>query len=347
MAARETKPNGKSQLIRDLKNGEFATLYIISGEESYMKEYYLRQLRQKVVDETFADFNLIEFEGKGLTPEMLTEAIDSYPAMTDKKLIHIKDSGIFQLKSGKDEASTEEKKEFWTEKFKRISDDTVVIFDETSVDKRSALYKAAAKVGTVVEFTYLSEADLVTWVVKQFLNAKKKISKENAYYLITICDSGLASINNEIKKLIDFCDEEIYKTDIDRVVAKSMEVIVFELTDAIMLGNTQKAMETLADLKTVKENVFTLIYLMLSTFEKMLRVKLMNGAPQAEIASEIGVSLFVARKYINSAKGFSEDSLVWMLRRVAEIDLAIKEGRVEEWNALEQYVAECIYRSHK
>ena len=79
----------------------------------------------------------------------------------------------------------------------------------------------------------------------------------------------------------------------------------------------------------------------------MLRVKLMNGAPQAEVASEIGVSFFVARKYINSAKGFSEDSLVWMLRRVAEIDLAIKEGRVEEWNALEQYVAECIYRSHK
>ena len=79
MAARETKPNGKSQLIRDLKNGEFATLYIISGEESYMKEYYLRQLRQKVVDETFADFNLIEFEGKGLTPEMLTEAMKEYP----------------------------------------------------------------------------------------------------------------------------------------------------------------------------------------------------------------------------------------------------------------------------
>lgn len=36
-----------------------------------------------------------------------------------------------------------------------------------------------------------------------------------------------------------------------------------------------------------------------------------------------------------------------MVRRVAEIDLAIKEGRIEDWNALEQYVAECIYRSHK
>ena len=116
---------------------------------------------------------------------------------------------------------------------------------------------------------------------------------------------------------------------------------------AAMLVIMSLACIQLADLKTVKENVFTLIYLMLSTFEKMLRVKLMNGASQAEVASGIGVPLLVARKYINSAKGFSEDSLVWMLRRVAEIDLAIKEGRVEEWNALEQYVAECIYRSHK
>ena len=323
----EKKNGNLLKLKKQLKEGILAPLYVFYGEEDYLREMYVNRVKDCVPDGGFPDFNHIKIEGRDVAFSEYDDAWESFPMMTEKKLIHIKDSGIFQLKS--------------------VSDDTVVIFDETSVDKRSALYKAAAKVGTVVEFTYLSEADLVTWVVKQFLNAKKKISKENAYYLITICDSGLASINNEIKKLIDFCDEEIYKTDIDRVVAKSMEVIVFELTDAIMLGNTQKAMETLADLKTVKENVFTLIYLMLSTFEKMLRVKLMNGAPQAEIASEIGVSLFVARKYINSAKGFSEDSLVWMLRRVAEIDLAIKEGRVEEWNALEQYVAECIYRSHK
>lgn len=343
----EKKNGNLLKLKKQLKEGVLAPLYVFYGEEDYLREMYVNRVKDCVPDGGFPDFNHIKIEGRDAAFSEYDDAWESFPMMTDKKLIHIKDSGIFQLKSGKDEASTEEKKEFWTEKFKRISDDTVVIFDETVVDKRSALYKAAAKVGSVVEFTYLSEADLVTWVVKQFLNAKKKISKENAYYLITICDRGLANINNEIKKLIDFCDEEIYKTDIDRVVSKSMEVIVFELTDAIMLGNTQKAMETLADLKTVKENVFTLIYLMLSTFEKMLRVKLMNGAPQAEVASEIGVPLFVARKYINSAKGFSEDSLVWMVRRVAEIDLAIKEGRIEDWNALEQYVAECIYRSHK
>ena len=39
--------NGKTQLLRDLKNGTFAPLYVISGEESYLKEYYLQQLRDK------------------------------------------------------------------------------------------------------------------------------------------------------------------------------------------------------------------------------------------------------------------------------------------------------------
>jgi DNA polymerase-3 subunit delta len=155
----------------------------------------------------------------------------------------------------------------------------------------------------------------------------------------------LNNINNELQKLLDFCDDEIYKTDIDRVVSKSMQVIVFELSDAIMAGNTQKAMATLSDLKTVRESAFTLMYLMLSTFEKMLHAKLMKGASQSEVASELGVAPFIARKYIECAGGFSENSLVLMVRRIAEIDLAVKEGRVEDWAALEQYVMESIHMS--
>ena len=63
MAARETKPNGKSQLIRDLKNGEFATLYIISGEESYMKEY-----REEILSDVMASDIRFD-EVKGYTKE--------------------------------------------------------------------------------------------------------------------------------------------------------------------------------------------------------------------------------------------------------------------------------------
>lgn len=335
-------------LKNQLKEGVLSPLYVFYGEEDFLRDIYVKRVVDCVPDGGFPEFNHIKLEGKDVPFSEYDDAWESFPMMTDKKLIHIKNSDIFSMKraeKGEVTASSEDKKEFWTEKLKRISDDTVVIFDEMNVDKRSALYKAAAKAGTVVEFTYLSDADLVTWVVKQCLNAKKKMSKENAYYLITLCDPGLNNVNNELQKLLDYSDEEIYRSDIDKVVSKSMQVIVFELTDAIMAGNTAGAMATLADLKTVKENPFTLLYLMQSNFEKLLHTKLMPGASQSEVASAVGVAPFIARKYIESARGFSVEALKWMVRRVAEIDLEIKEGRVSDWSALEQYVMECVYNS--
>lgn len=334
------------KLKKQLKENVLQPLYLFYGEEDFLREMYVKRVTDCVGDGGFPEFNHIVISGQDIPFSEYDDAWESFPMMNDKKLIHIKDSGIFSSKRGVGGGtSSEEKKEFWGEKLKRISDDTVVIFDEVSVDKRSTLYKAAAKAGCVIEFTYLAESELVTWVIKQCLDAKKKMSKENAYYLVSICDPGLSNLNNELKKLLDFCGEEIYKSDIERVVSKSMQVVVFELTDAIMAGNAQGAMSTLTSLKTVKENAFTLLYLLFSSFDKMLHAKLMQGASQGETASALGVPPFIARKYMESARGFSQQSLVWMTRRVAEIDLAIKEGRIDEWTAIEQYVAECIHRS--
>ncbi|MCC8160066.1 MAG: DNA polymerase III subunit delta [Oscillospiraceae bacterium] len=346
MAAK--KNDSLLKLKKQIKDGKLSPLYLFYGEEDFRKDFYVKKVVERIPDGGFPEFNHIKLNGADVPFSEYDDAWESFPMMTDKKLIHIKDSGIFKPKRAKEDAySTDELKAFWTEKFKRISDDTVVIFDETSVDKRSSLYKALLKSGTAVEFNYLSEAELVTWVVKQCLDAKKKMSKQNAYYLITLCDPGLNNINNELQKLFDFCDKEIYKSDIDRVVSKSIQVIVFKLTDAIMAGDTRTAAATLMDLKNTDKDAFPVIYLMFSTFEKMLRVKLMRGATQGEIAAKLGVSAYIARKYIDSAAGFGVDSLAWMTRRVAEIDLAIKEGRIEDWAALEQYVTECIWRARK
>ena len=324
------------EMKRQIRDNELKPLYLLFGEETYLRDLYCERIAAKIPDAGFEEFNRIKLEGADLPLSEYDDAIESFPMMTDKRLILIKDSGIF--KAPKDEV-----KKFWLEKFSRLADDTVIVFSEKDVDKRSATYKAAAKAGMAVEFEYLSEADLVTWVVKQCLDAKVKIDKSSAYYLISLCDPGLNNISNELNKLLTYCDKEILKSDIDRVVSKSLQVVVFELSDAIMTGNVKKALAVLTDLKTVKENAFTLLYLLYSTFDKMLHAKLMGRVSVQETAAAIGVSPFIARKYIDGAKGFSEDALVKMATRVPEIDLSIKEGRVSDWTALEQYVTECIH----
>ena len=342
------KNDALPELRRQIKENTLKPLYLFYGEEEYLKELYTNRIIEKIPDGGFPDFNHIKLEGSNIPFSDYDDAWESFPMMTDRKLILIKDSGIFKTRKGKEDLhSTEDSKEFWTEKFNRISDDTVVIFSEREVDKRSALYKAASKAGMAVEFQYMGEADLVTWVIKQCLNAKKKISKDAAYYLITQCDPGINNINNELQKLLDYCGEEIFKTDIDRVVSKSLQVITFELTDAIMAHNAEKALAVLRDLKTVNESPFAILYLLYSNFDKLLHTKLLDGMPRSEIAAEVGIAPFLAQKYVESARGFTEEQLTKMVVRVPEIDLEIKEGLTDDWTALEQYVTECVYYAKK
>ena len=163
MAVEKQNKNGRLKLKQDLAKGSFETLYILYGEEAYLREYYLRQLRKKVVDETFADFNLIELDGKTLTLESLTEAVDSYPAMSERKLVIVTDFNIYAPPAS-----------FGDQLIDLLSDlpDYVCLvfyFDilEAKPDKRTKLYKALEKCACFAEFAYANEQELVAWLERR------------------------------------------------------------------------------------------------------------------------------------------------------------------------------------
>ena len=321
-----------SELKKSIAGGNFKSVYLFCGEEKYLSELYLKRLSDTIPDGGMADFNrLVISDGKTPVSE-ISDYIETYPMMSDKKILILRDTGI--LKS-----ANEEIKNFWTETLSDIPDYIIIIFSETEVDKRSVIYKAINKVGAVAEFKHLSAADAVTRIERQALSAKKKITKENAQYLVEICPEGLESLKNETDKLFSFCDEEITRSDIDRLVSKSLNIRVFEMTDAVMEHNADKALKILRDMKTVKESAYNILFTLFSTFDKMLYAELLlkEGENADGIARKLKVPPFIARKYMK--KSFSESFLIDCVTEAAQIDLAIKNGETDDWTALEQFVA--------
>ena len=47
----------ESELKKEIKSGDFKNAYLLYGEESYLKEYYASELKNKIVDKTFEAFN--------------------------------------------------------------------------------------------------------------------------------------------------------------------------------------------------------------------------------------------------------------------------------------------------
>ena len=81
----------------DLSAGTVGCAYIFYGEESYLREYYLGELRKKLVPAGFEEFNYHRLEGKDLTVQALTEMAEAMPMLSERTLIVVTDFDIFKL----------------------------------------------------------------------------------------------------------------------------------------------------------------------------------------------------------------------------------------------------------
>ena len=79
------------KLKADLSAGTPGCAYIFYGEESYLREYYLGELRKKLVPAGFEEFNYHRLEGKDLTVQALGEMAEAMPMMSERTLIVVTD----------------------------------------------------------------------------------------------------------------------------------------------------------------------------------------------------------------------------------------------------------------
>ncbi|MBR4720846.1 MAG: DNA polymerase III subunit delta [Clostridia bacterium] len=327
-------------LKKQLKEKNIGNLYLFFGEETFVKDSYVNYMINLIPDDGFGDFNRVFLDGKDFDADKIDGAIDAFPVMAEKKVVIVKDSGIFKAKP----ALSPEMVAFWIEKLKNLPDFVIVVFDEYDVDKRSSSYKTVAKYGLSVEFCYLQPYELTAWIVREAQKNGRKISKSAAEYLLELCDPGLNNIKNELYKLFNYCEGEIFKSDIDKAVSKPMSVVIFDITDAISKGDRDTAMKTLLQLKESNSSAFGILYLLNSNFDRLLKAKLLleSGANYDFISQKLGVKYNTARKYAETSRKFSEKFLIDRICKTAEYDLKIKQGLIDEWSALIEYVAESL-----
>ncbi|WHH60436.1 DNA polymerase III subunit delta [Petroclostridium sp. X23] len=318
-----------------LKDGSLSGIYLFCGQEDFLKDYYINQLRHAAVDETLKDFNYYYFEGKGIDLRQVEDAVESLPVMAERKLLVIKDSEIFKSPKAAD-------KIFWENCLGDIPSYVCIAFYEKEIDKRSKLFNIIKKNGLILEFKFQKIVDLVNWVARVLKSYHKNMQKEDIYYFLQHCDAGMVGIKNEIDKLVHFAanKETISRKDIDAVCSRSVESRVFNMIDALMENKMQQAFQLLEDMKMLKEPVIKILSLLSKHYADLLKVKLLleQGAGNEKIVSETGVPHFAVRKYIQQSYGFSIDRLHTILKECLKIDSDIKTGKINDWIALETFI---------
>ena len=246
-AKKAPKTNEAYQKFKaDLSAGAVGCAYIFYGEESYLREYYLEELRKKLVPVGFEEFNYHRLEGKDLTVQTLTEMAEAMPMLSERTLIVVTDFDIFKL--------GEEQREKLIGLLEDIAPYCCLVFvyDTVAYKPNKTMKKLCKAIGDhvqAVEFRAQDSSDLVAWIARRFRALDKEIDRQTAEYLIFTCGGLMTGLVPEIQKIGAYAKgKAITQNDIDDVADPVLSAEVFKLSDAVLQGNYDLAASILGDL---------------------------------------------------------------------------------------------------
>lgn len=316
-------------LNQDIKDRNFKRVYLLYGEEAFLKKSYKNKLKEAVLGDDTMNYHY--FEGKGLNLSEIMGLADTMPFFAEKRLILIEDSGLFK-------GSADELVEY----LPNIPDTTCMLFVENQVDKRSRMYKAVKKVGYVAEMTRQDSGQLARWAAGLLAKEGKKITGSTMELFLSKTGDDMENIRSELDKLISYTlgRDVITAQDVETICTTQVTNKIFDMVTAISSRRTRQAMELYEDLLILREPPMRILFLIARQFNQLLLVKDMSekGIAKSEMASRLKLPPFVVGKMLPQARAFTREQMLSYVRLCVDTEEAVKQGRLQDRLAVELLV---------
>ena len=161
----------------DLSAGNIGQVYIFYGEESYLREYYLGEIKKKLVPAGFEEFNYHRLSGKTLTMQELNEAVEAMPMMAERTLVVVTDCDLFKLPEDQRTALIALLSDFPPYCCLVFVYDLIEYKPSKTYKK---LYEALDKNAQSVKFEAQERSDLINWIGRRFRALGKGIDAQTA-----------------------------------------------------------------------------------------------------------------------------------------------------------------------
>lgn len=154
--------------------------------------------------------------------------------------------------------------------------------------------------------------------------------------------TDMANIVTELEKLFSYTigKDVIEVSDVKAVCTVTPSSRVFDMIDLMADRQTDKALDMYHELISMKQSPFGILALIARQYNLMLRISEMHDMPDSMIASKLGMSPYVVKKYYSKIKKYTMSQLRAAVKRCVETDEAIKYGNLEQNLAVEMLIIE-------
>lgn len=300
----------------------FKKLYLLCGEEDYLRRLYKNRMKQAVLGED--DMNYSYYSDKDIPVKEVIDVCETLPFFAQRRLVVIENSGFF--KNACDDVLVDY--------IKNLPDYMVMIFVEHEIDKRNRMYKAVVQNGYVCEMNRQDTPVLKKWILREMkeFDEPKEMDGRTLDFFIEMTNGTMDHMLNELHKVYSYTQGRpaITKEDILAVCTMTTENKIFDMVAAVATRKQKAALDLYYDLLTLKEPPMRILYMLSRQFNMILQVKelLEAGYSSKSIAKKMGVQDFIVNKCQSQAQYFSKERLLEALEDCASYEEAVKTGRM-------------------
>ncbi len=338
----------EAELKKDISSKNFAPVYLIYGDDSFLKNHYKDTLAKKASDgDPF--FNLQKFEGD-IDLQDVFDAVNMFPMMADSKSVTLTDfdfehcgksdfDRLLQLISNVNQACT-----------LIVSFDTVD-FDVKRGNKEKKLIDAVNKAGgSCAEINHRSITSLVKMLSDGAKKRGCKFEEIAIRHLIEVAGNDLSTLKNELEKLCAYVGNGgiIDTSTVDLVSIKSVDASVYEYVKELLACRVSNALSMLDDMFFMRIEPMAILSVTASSFVDIYRAYTANisGVKKSDVASDFKYpknKLFLIDRATQALRKFDAKKIKLALNTIADTDKALKSFGSDPRTLLEQLTVKLIY----
>lgn len=309
-------------IMRDLKSGKYAPVYILMGDESYYIDRITDYIAENVLDPDDRDFNQIVVFGADTTAAQVVDMAKGYPVMPAAHRVVI-------VKEAQGLKSLDALERYFEKPL--ASTLLVIAYKNGTIDRRKKVVGKAEAVGVVFESKKKRDYELPTFIETYLKKNHVAIDPKSAAMIAEHIGADLSRLISELDKvMISLPDDNRRVTPdiVEREIGVSKEFNIFELRTAIIERNVFKANQIVKyfDKNPKAGSLFSCLPLLYTFFQNLM---VAFYAPDKNNDNNLAAflelkSVWALKDYRVGMRNFSAMKTLQILAKIRETDAKSK-----------------------
>lgn len=305
-------------------------IIFLYGQDTFRSKQQLKKMVDKFkLERDPQGYNVVELDCNSETQSNIMQQILTAPFLSEKKMVVLKNL-----------LSNSEHKDFLADlqsriEEKRLTETNIIIFwESTSTFKTKnakSLFDLLQKEKFAQSFSELKGLELSNWIKSEINSRGAKIETKALSFLMQNFASDMWSLSTLIDQLVSYTQLEITLSDVEKFVGEKVDDNIFNLVDAIVAGQKNKAYKMIRKQYEKGEDAQYIFAMILRQFRILLEMREIyekqDNIHSNDLAKMLGLHPFVVTKSLAFVKSYTLTHIKDIYLKLLEMDVKTKTGQ--------------------